>query len=88
VRADLRRAYSTALGALRAARRPNPTAGHGPILDDHDRDPADAETILVIGQWRYACSGWLTTGDAHLAALARRRRPLTPHPRPSGVTAP
>ncbi len=74
------RAYSTTLGAIRAARRPRPHTGDPA---DADRaatptalDPADlratddTETTLVVGNWQYAGSGWLTNGDAHLAQLA------------------
>jgi hypothetical protein len=42
-------------------------------------DTDDQTTTVVIGQWRYVGTGWLTTGDAALAAMAadaaRRRRP-------------
>jgi hypothetical protein len=42
-------------------------------------DTDDQATTVVIGQWRYVGTGWLTTGDAALAAMAadaaRRRFP-------------
>ena len=81
------RAYSTTLGALRAARRPgnrqNVTATDP--ADHRDQAAADqTETTLVVGTWNYIGSGWLTNGDAALAAqaaaAARARRPrLDPH---------
>jgi integrase len=36
-------------------------------------DEDDEETTLVIGQWTYTGSGWLTTGDQLLAAAAACR---------------
>ena len=74
------RRYSVTFGALRAVRifyRRNETTGpqHGPI---RTADHADEETTLVIGNFRYAGTGWHTTGDALLANTAadhaRRRR--------------
>ncbi len=81
------RAYSTTLGALRAARRPGNRASATATdpADHHDQaDADDTETTLVIGQWSYVGAGWLTNGDAALAAqaaaAARARRPrLDPH---------
>ena len=73
------RAYSTTFGALRAARqaavrRATVTATHP------ETPPADElETVLVIGSWTYAGTGWRTTADAALALAAadaaRSRRP-------------
>ena len=74
------RRYSVTFGALRGVRifyRRNETTGpqHGPI---RTADHADEETTLIIGNFRYAGTGWKTTGDALLANtaadLARRRR--------------
>ena len=31
------------------------------------------ETTLVVGSWRFAGIGWLTTGDAALAAASATR---------------
>jgi hypothetical protein len=81
------RRYSTTLGALRAARRPNPRTGPRAVDADTARALADQDdqlTTVVIGSWSYAGSGWLTTADAALAAMAadaaRSRRPLhDPH---------
>ena len=73
------RAYSTTFGALRAARsaamrRANATAAP-------DEEP---ETVLVVGSWTYAGTGWRTTADAALALAAadaaRSRRPATANP--------
>jgi len=38
---------------------------------DQDQDLQD--TTLVIGSWRFAGMGWLTSGDAALAAAAAAR---------------
>jgi len=82
------RAYSTTLGALRAARRPGAHRDSATAIDPADHhvqaDTDDAETTLVVGQWSFAGSGWLTNGDAALAAQAAaaaraRRVHLDPH---------
>ena len=75
--------YSTILGRLRQARRdysrrhhrlPDTSTGQPPWADNDD-DQADDDTTLVIGSWRFAGMGWLTTGDAALAnASAARAR--------------
>ena len=74
------RRYSVTFGALRSVRifyRRNQTTGpqHGPI---RTANHTDEETTLIIGNFRYAGTGWKTTGDALLANtaadLARRRR--------------
>ena len=48
---------------------------HGPI---RTADHADEETILIVGTFTYAGTGWKTTGDALLANTAadqaRKRR--------------
>jgi hypothetical protein len=82
------RRYSTTLGRIRAARvRAARAIAHGldpTQLSDTDGDNA----FVVIGQWRYIGTGWLTTGDAALALMAadaaRQRRPAgTPSARPA-----
>ncbi|AZZ49692.1 replication initiation protein [Rathayibacter rathayi] len=70
------RRYSTTLGKLRAARRlwqkrisAKRDATHGVESDEED-DELDDETTLVVAQWSFAGMGWLTNGDAALAAEA------------------
>ena len=74
------RRYSVRFADLRQARisyrRGQPTGPeHGPI---RTADHADDGTILVIGTFSYAATGWRTTGDALLANTAadqaRKRR--------------
>jgi hypothetical protein len=74
------RRYSVRFADLRQARiryrRGQPTGPeHGPI---RSAEHADDETILVIGTFSYAATGWRTTGDALLANTAadqaRKRR--------------
>ena len=74
------RHYSVTFEILRAARafyRRNETLGpeHNPI---RTADHTEEETTLIIGDLRYAGTGWKTTGDAFLASTAadqaRRRR--------------
>jgi len=77
------RRYSVRFADLRQARityRRGQDTGpeHGPIRTaDHT---GDEETVLVVGTFSYAGTGWRTTGDALLAqtsaALARERRRL------------
>ena len=73
------RRYSITLGRLRQARRDytrrtqltdqvTPAGGWA----DQDHDQAE-DTTLVIGSWRFAGMGWLTTGDAALAAASAAR---------------
>jgi hypothetical protein len=73
------RTYSTTFGALRAARsaamrRANATTAP-------EKEP---ETVLVVGSWTYAGTGWRTTADAALALAAadaaRSRRPAAADP--------
>ena len=82
------RRYSTTLGALRAARRPGAHRDSATAIDPadhHDQaDTDETETTLVVGQWTFAGSGWLSNGDAALAAQAAaaaraRRVHLDPH---------
>ena len=72
--------YSTTLGRLRQVRRDytrrhhrpsNPSTGPAAEIDRNDQ--TDEETTLVIGSWRYVGMGWLTTGDAALAAASAAR---------------
>jgi hypothetical protein len=72
------RRYSTTLGRLRAARflhrrAAERTTGAGPREVGDDHDPADDDTTLVVGTWRFAGMGWLNTADAALAASAAAR---------------
>ncbi|HEV7656529.1 MAG TPA: replication initiator [Mycobacteriales bacterium] len=78
------RTYSTSFGALRAARstamrRANATAAHAEQASDEE-----TETVLVVGSWTYAGTGWRTTADAALALAAadaaRQRRPAAADP--------
>jgi len=72
------RRYSTTLGRLRQARRDYARRSHARPGDaptswaDQDHDDPE-ETTLVIGSWRFAGMGWLTSGDAALAAAAAAR---------------
>jgi hypothetical protein len=80
------RAYSTTFGALRGARsiamrRANASARSArPELGP----PDETETVLVVGSWTYAGTGWRTTADAALALAAadaaRSRRPAAADP--------
>ena len=71
------RRYSTTLGRLRQARRDYTRRAQLPASDaaaewaDQDQDLED--TTLVIGSWRFAGMGWLTLGDAALAAASAAR---------------
>ena len=74
------RRYSIRFSDLRQARisyRRSQDTGpeHGPI---RTADHADDETILVVGTFTYAGTGWKTSGDALLANTAadqaRKRR--------------
>ena len=75
------RRYSTTLGRLRQARRDHVRArldklqGPEPVRvgDDADLAELEDETTLVIGSWRFAGIGWLTSGDAALAAASAAR---------------
>jgi hypothetical protein len=75
------RRYSTTLGRLRQARRDHVRArlnklhGGEPVRVGYDADLAklEAESALVIGSWRFAGIGWLTEGDAALAAASAAR---------------
>jgi hypothetical protein len=72
------RRYSTTLGAIREERRrfrrrqarQEPRRLHDPARDE-DLDGED--TTLVIARWRFAGIGYLTSGDAALAASAAAR---------------
>jgi hypothetical protein len=62
-------------------RRVNTTAAHPEQLPPDD----DPDTVLVVGAWTYAGTGWRTTADAALALAAaadaaRSRRPAAISP--------
>ena len=73
------RRYSVTLGRLRQARRdytrrrhlPRPSTG--PVVEVGDGQVDEEETTLVVGSWRFAGMGWLTSGDAALAAASAAR---------------
>ena len=73
--------YSTTLGRLRQVRRDYTRRHHRPDNTRPTDQPAeidqdqveDEDTTLVIGSWRYAGMGWLTTGDAALAIASAAR---------------
>ncbi|GAA3704577.1 hypothetical protein GCM10022204_22610 [Microlunatus aurantiacus] len=75
------RRYSTTLGRLRQARRDHVRArlnklhGGEPVRvgDDADLAELEADSTLVVGSWRFAGIGWLTAGDAALAAASAAR---------------
>jgi hypothetical protein len=69
------RRYSTTLGALRRARvayAVRRRRGGTLPLDTWGR-PEDDQTTVVIATWRYLGSGYRTSGEAWLAALAAAR---------------
>jgi hypothetical protein len=81
------RAYSTTFGALRAARstamrRANASSSSARPEQSSLEDETD--TVLVVGSWTYAGTGWRTTADAALALAAadaaRSRRPAAADP--------
>ncbi len=70
------RRYSVTLGRLRQARRDYVQRRRRPseqavFMVDDQTDVA--ETTLVVGSWQYAGMGWLTNGDAALAAASAAR---------------
>ena len=74
------RRYSTTLGRLRQVRRDYTRRHHRPTRQAPARRQRstrtrseDEDTTLVIGSWRYAGMGWLTTGDAALAMASAAR---------------
>ena len=70
--------YSTTLGRLRQVRR-DYTRRHHRTTTRPSGQPTevdqveDEDTTLVIGSWRFAGMGWLTTGDAALAMASAVR---------------
>ena len=67
------RRYSVTLGRLRAERRTwrrCHAADRRPDLEDQDLDET---TLVVTGAWEFIGLGWLSTGDAALAASAAAR---------------
>jgi hypothetical protein len=73
------RRYSTTLGRLRQARRDHTRRRlcrertRQEWADRDDQADELEDTTLVIGSWRYAGMGWLTAGDAALAAASAAR---------------
>ena len=71
------RRYSITLGRLRQARRDyarrTQLHRHETPSGWADQDQDLEETTLVIGSWRFAGMGWLTSGDAALAAASAAR---------------
>ena len=71
------RRYSVTLGRLRQARRDYTRRTQQPAIDTAaewaDQDQELENTTLVIGSCRFAGMGWLTSGDAALAAAAAAR---------------
>ncbi len=68
------RRYSTTLGRLRAERR-TWRHRHDPNLwpGDTEDDELDETTLVIVRQWTFDGAGWLTNGDAALAASAAAR---------------
>jgi hypothetical protein len=69
------RRYSTTMGRLRSARRRFERAkafSPARVVDvaTLDQDLGDDQTTLVINDWRFVGTGWITSGDAVLAAEA------------------
>jgi len=82
------RRYSCTLTSLRKARIRAARAIAQGLSPDQLAELDEQQATTVIGQWRYTGTGWLTTGDAALAAMAadaaRKRRPAgtaRPHER-------
>ena len=74
------RRYSTTLGRLRQARRDHTRRQHlqqhsTEVVSwaDQDQELDEHDTTLVVGSWRFAGMGWLTSGDAALAAASAAR---------------
>ena len=77
------RRYSVTLGRLRAERR-TWRRRHDPNrwpADTDDDELDDDTTLVIVRQWTFDGAGWLTNGDAALAASAAAR-PGTPGPSP------
>ncbi len=69
------RRYSTTLGALRRVRvayANRRRRGEAIPLDAWGR-PADDQAVIVVAAWEYVGRGYLTTGEAWLAASAAAR---------------
>jgi hypothetical protein len=68
------RRYSVTLGRLRGERR-SWRQRHTPThrSDLEHQDDLDETTLVVTGTWQFVGLGWLTTGDAALAASAAAR---------------
>ena len=68
------RRYSTTLGALRRARAAYVTRRRGDSLPLDAWAPAeDDQALIVVASWTYLGRGYLTTGEAWLAASAAAR---------------
>jgi replication initiator protein RepSA len=74
------RRYSTTMGALREERREfrrhqarQPPQELGQLHDPACDDPDGEDTTLVIARWEFAGVGYLSNGDAALAASAAAR---------------
>ena len=70
------RRYSTTMGHLRGERRAwreAHTASRPPLDDGIDPDELEPSTLVVVRGWAFDGAGWLTTGDAALAASAAAR---------------
>lgn len=62
------RRYSTTLGRLRSARRDWQRRRTMTAASVDSARTDDQETTLVVGQWSFVGMGWLSAGDAALAA--------------------
>jgi hypothetical protein len=74
------RRYSTTLGAIRGERRAwrrrearRAAAAAGQLVELVDEDLDEDDSTLVIMTWRFVGMGWLSIGDAALAASAAAR---------------
>ena len=64
------RRYSTTMTAIRQERAHHGAEKHGQIAYLEQHDPTNHLATVVLGQWRYAGSGYRTAGDALLAGSA------------------
>ena len=67
------RRYSVTLGRLRAERRSWRRRHDANRWPADDADDLDDTTVVVTRRWSFDGAGWLTTGDAALAASAAAR---------------
>ena len=64
------------MGYLRGERRAwreAHTPRHPPLGDGIDPDELEPSTLVIVRGWSFDGAGWLTTGDAALAASAAAR---------------